>query len=216
MDFLGNAAASHARVWDVGCGNGQAAIALAARFQHVIATDICDGQIANAFRHPRVEYRVAPASNSQIPAQTVDAICCSQSLHWFQGNAFFDEAVRVGTQRCIFAAWCYGIPAVSRQLDPCIEHLYWSLEWPDQKRHVDTGYQEIAIPFSEEIDTPDFTTCAQWDLSQFKSYIETWPMINCSPTELQARLANLSAAWGHPLTRRMIVWPLSVRVGRLA
>ena len=40
--------------WDCGTGNGQAAVGLANRFAHVVATDPSDAQLANAQRHARV------------------------------------------------------------------------------------------------------------------------------------------------------------------
>src|SRR2546430_13733639 len=54
-------------VWDCACGNGQATIDLAERFDRVIATDASKEQIASATPHPKVEYRVAPAENCGLP-----------------------------------------------------------------------------------------------------------------------------------------------------
>ena len=53
--------------WDIGCGNGQLSVALAARFDRVIATDPAHAQLDHAERHPRVEYRCEPAEASSLP-----------------------------------------------------------------------------------------------------------------------------------------------------
>jgi hypothetical protein len=64
--YLGKIAPSRQLAWDCGTGNGQAAVGIASVFDHVIATDASEKQIANAQPHKRVEYRVAPAENSGI------------------------------------------------------------------------------------------------------------------------------------------------------
>jgi ubiquinone/menaquinone biosynthesis C-methylase UbiE len=76
-------------------GNGQAAVALAARFTGVVATDASAEQVGNAFLHPRVEYRVAPAEASGLEAESVDLVTAAQAVHWFDVPAFFAEARRV-------------------------------------------------------------------------------------------------------------------------
>ena len=60
--------------WDCATGNGQAAIELAKLFDQVIATDASGQQIANAEQHPRIEYRVAPAENSELDTSSIDLI----------------------------------------------------------------------------------------------------------------------------------------------
>jgi 2-polyprenyl-3-methyl-5-hydroxy-6-metoxy-1,4-benzoquinol methylase len=51
---------------DVGTGNGQAAVALADRFERVIGLDPSDAQLQNARAHPRVEYRQSSAEQLAI------------------------------------------------------------------------------------------------------------------------------------------------------
>src|SRR6187200_788621 len=59
-------------VWDCGCGSGQASTALAEYFPVVHATDVAAEQIAAAKPHPRVNYSVASAEHSGLPAGSVD------------------------------------------------------------------------------------------------------------------------------------------------
>ena len=49
---------------DVGTGNGQAAVALAAHFERVIGVEPSDGQRANATPAPHVEYRPGTAEET--------------------------------------------------------------------------------------------------------------------------------------------------------
>ena len=74
FEYLGRIAPSRQLAWDCGTGNGQAAVGLAAVFDHVIATDASEKQIANAQSYDRVEYRVAPAENSGLESDTIDLL----------------------------------------------------------------------------------------------------------------------------------------------
>ena len=49
-DYLASLTPGHDRAWDVGTGNGQAAIGLAQHFRSIIATDLSEQQIAWARR----------------------------------------------------------------------------------------------------------------------------------------------------------------------
>jgi len=54
FEYLGSIVPSRKLAWDCGTGNGQAAVGLAAVFDHVIATDASEKQIANAQSYDRV------------------------------------------------------------------------------------------------------------------------------------------------------------------
>src|SRR5215467_10855799 len=71
FDFLATIVPRTCLVWDCACGNGQATIDLAERFDHVIATDASKEQIASATLHPKIEYRVPPAETSGLADNSV-------------------------------------------------------------------------------------------------------------------------------------------------
>src|SRR5262245_28229841 len=71
FDYLSTLVPRSSVVWDCACGNGQATLDLATRFEKVIATDASREQIASATPHPKIEYRVAPAEQSGLPAKSV-------------------------------------------------------------------------------------------------------------------------------------------------
>ena len=81
FDWLASETARHDLAWDCATGNGQAARGLAAHYARVIATDASERQLAHAAPHPRIEYRVAPAHESALPAASVDVITVAQALH---------------------------------------------------------------------------------------------------------------------------------------
>ena len=104
FDWIAQAAPSRECAWDVGCGNGQASVALAQRFERVVATDPSAQQIGNAEPHPRVEYRVEPGERTAIPARSMDAITVAQALHWFDHDAFFAPGDSIALEAPIAAA----------------------------------------------------------------------------------------------------------------
>ncbi|HEX6639020.1 MAG TPA: class I SAM-dependent methyltransferase, partial [Steroidobacteraceae bacterium] len=116
--WLSGAAPARHAVWDCGCGSGQASTALADFFDEVFATDVAPEQISAAKAHPRVQYSVAPAEKSGLPDASVDLVTVAQALHWFDAEAFYDEARRVARPGALLAAWTYPRPEfVAPELD---------------------------------------------------------------------------------------------------
>ena len=83
FDYLATLLPRNSLVWDCACGNGQATLDLAQRFDRVVATDASREQIASATPHPKVEFRVAPAEQSGLPDGSIGLIIVAQVLHWF-------------------------------------------------------------------------------------------------------------------------------------
>src|SRR3954471_23387114 len=82
FDWLAATAPARGLAIDVGTGNGQAAVALAERFERVLALDPSEQQLANAAAHPRVQYRHAPAEATGAPAACADLVTAGQAFHW--------------------------------------------------------------------------------------------------------------------------------------
>ena len=89
FDWLAAVAPTRRRVWDCATGTGQAAVALAAHFSEVVASDASASQLAAASPHPRVHYRLAAAENSGLEADSLDLVTVAQALHWFDRPRFF-------------------------------------------------------------------------------------------------------------------------------
>jgi len=218
--FLAGLTARHALAWDCATGNGQAAIALSAHFERVIATDASGAQIDAALAHPGVSYRVAPAEASGLDAHSIDLITVGQALHWFDHARFFAEARRVAAPGGILAAWCYELCEVSAACDAVVGTLYTDIVgdyWPPERRLIEARYADIEIP-GTPLEAPRFAMRLDWSAADMLGYLRTWSACKRYQADRGddpvARIeAELRAAWGDVL--RPVSWPLTVRVVRL-
>ncbi len=221
-EWLSQQAPGRALAWDAGCGNGQASVALAARFERVIATEASGAQIAHAIPHPRVEYRVEPAERCSLPDASADLIAVAQALHWFDLPAFYAQVRRVARPGAVLAAWCYGLCAVRPEVDRAVARLYQDLVgayWPPERVHLENGYADLEFPFAAPTaPPPEFEMVERWSLPQFCAYLRTWSAVSryriARRADPVARVEpELRAAWG--AEERTVRWPLRLRVGRV-
>ena len=221
-DWLTQQAPSSCHAWDCATGSGQAAVALAAHFERVTATDASAAQIANASAHPRVQYRVASAEQSGLGDTCIDLITVAQALHWFDHAAFYAEVSRVAQPGGVLAAWTYGLTRVAPAIDAIVDTLYEDLLgpwWPPERRHVETGYRDLPFPFAD-IPAPGFSMQLSWSLPQFIAYLHTWSALQrylkANPsTAMDAIEQRLARAWGGADRVRTVLWPLQLRIGRI-
>lgn len=218
VDFLADSASARGCAWDCATGNGQAALLLAERFDRVIATDASATQIAAATPGERIDYRVAAAEASGLPAASVDLVTVAQALHWFDLPAFFAEVERVLRPGGVLAAWCYGLCQVSPAVDRVVLGVYEALDawWPAERRIVDRGYSDITLPFPA-LDCPVFTMRLTWDAAAMLAYLETWSATQRCRADtgrepIQEVAADLQAAWGE--APRAVHWPLFLKASR--
>ena len=196
---------------------------LAERFERVIATDASARQIENAAPHPRVEYRVAPAERSGLPAESADLVVAAQAAHWFDLPAFYAEARRVARPGGIVALVTYGVIEVEAPVDPVLQHFYRNVVgpyWPPERRHVEEGYRSFDFPF-DEFAAPPLAIEVSWTLDELTGYAETWSAVRAAEEALgrapiERFRRELAASWGDPQARRAVRFPLSLRVGRVA
>jgi ubiquinone/menaquinone biosynthesis C-methylase UbiE len=223
FDFLATLVSPVSRVWDCAAGNGQATRDLAARFSQVIATDASPEQIASATPHPKVDFRVAPAEQSGLPDQSVELITVAQALHWFDLERFYAEVRRVLQPKGVLAAWAYGINEVEGQAVNQLVQDYYSNTvgpfWPPERKLVEDGYRTLPFPFTE-ITPPAFRMEARWTLKQLLGYFSTWSATNrclkaTGRNPLEPLSVTLARVWGEADSPRLVVWPLSLRVGRI-
>jgi SAM-dependent methyltransferase len=218
---LANIAPGRQLAWDCATGSGQAAVSLAKRFDHVIATDASEKQVANAEAHARVEYRVAPAEDSGIESNTVDLITVAQALHWFDLRRFSAEARRVLKPEGVVAAWAYKLAHVTPSIDAVVNHYYSDVVgayWPPERVLVEK-FEELSFPFPE-IAAPPFEMMAEWNAEHLIGYLRTWSathrfMAANQRDPLVEVDEDLRSAWGDAEKLRRVIWPLTVRLGRL-
>lgn len=222
VDYLAGLCADTDVALDVGCGTGQLSVLLAGRFQRVSATDASAQQIEKAEPHERVEYRVAQAENSGLADHSVDLITAAQAAHWFDLPAFYAEARRVGKVGAVLALISYGVVHADAEIGPLIDHFYEAVlgpYWPPERRHVEVGYRSLDFPF-HELSAPPMAIEVAWSLSDFMGYVDTWSAVRAVEKALgrepiEAFQRELTRAWGDPEMRRIIRFPLSLRVAKL-
>lgn len=211
---------SHKLVWDVGCGNGQASVALAPHFERVIATDPSAQQIANAQACDNVEYRVEPAERSSLADASADVVTVAQALHWFDLEHFYAEVRRVLKPGGLIAVWTYAHTRIAPALDTIVDRLYTDIVgayWPPERRHTENGYASLPFPF-KEMAVPPFALVAQWNLTQFLAYLRTWSSTQRyiktnGDDPVTALEAEFAMAWGEATQVRAVSWQLAVRAG---
>jgi ubiquinone/menaquinone biosynthesis C-methylase UbiE len=224
FEWLARVAPSRDAVWDCGCGSGQASVALARHFSVVYATDVAAEQVAAAKPDARVRYSVAPAEKSGLPDASVDLVTVAQALHWFDVDAFYAEARRVGRPGALLAVWNYPRP---RFVDPDVERVFLDFYstvvgpyWPAGRRHIEANYTTLAFPF-REMEHPQFGLELDWSFEQVIGYVSSWSAttqyrkaLGRDPVPLLR--ASLGDVWpGAGATARVRI-PLGLRVAPLA
>ena len=222
FDLLASIAPGRRRAWDVGAGSGQATVALAERFDHVIGTDVSAEQLARAPVDARIEWHVAPAESvPMIASRSVDLVTIAQALHWFDRERFYDEVRRVAVPRGVIAAWTYGPARLDGDVG-AIVHRYMYEDvgayWPPERRFVETEYRDLPFPF-ERLPLPAMSLEHEWTLEEVAGYLRTMSAtgryVERHRTDPVARIEpELRAAWGAS-PRRRITWPLPVLAGRV-
>jgi SAM-dependent methyltransferase len=221
FDWLAREAPARARAVDAATGNGQAAVALASRFESVIALDASAQQVANATPHERVEYRVARAEDTGIENSSVDLVTVAQALHWLDHRRFFAEASRILRPRGVLAAWGYSNATVSPDFDVELIDFYTRIVgpyWPPERVIVEARYAPVVLPF-DEIAAPPFALEQDMNREGFAGYVGTWSAVQryrqaVGQDPLPLIQAAIDRCWPTPDTIRRVRWPLFLRVGR--
>ncbi|MFN2622280.1 MAG: class I SAM-dependent methyltransferase [Chthoniobacterales bacterium] len=217
--WLASVAPSKHLAWDCATGNGQAAVELAEYLDRVIATDASEKQVANAERHPRVEYRVASAEESGLESNNVDLVTVAQALHWFDLERFYAEVRRVLKPKGVIVATAYKLATVSPTIDAIVRHYYSDVVgpyWPSERVLVEK-FEDLPFPFAE-VAAPACKMTVEWSVEQLLGYLRTWSatqrfMAAEKRDPLKEVERELRSAWGDK--ERRVVWPLTVRVGIL-
>lgn len=175
-EWLVSVCPAHGSVWDVGCGNGQAAIDLRSFFDAVQATDVSSSQIENAPAYEGVTFSVQPAEATNFANHVFDAVCVAQALHWFDYTQFWPEVRRVLKPGGVFSAWGYSWPHIEPAIDELLEYNFLSVirpYWADQNKLLWDGYADVPFPL-KRIDVPKIELSMEWSVEQFFAYLHSW------------------------------------------
>lgn len=205
--------------WDCGTGNGQAAKVLSRHFDKVIATDISQQQIDNAYRAGNIFYTVQPAEQTNIEDNSIDLVTIAQAIHWFNFDKFYVEVLRVAKPGAHIAIWMYSLLQISKEIDNIIHHYHFTtLEnyWDAERKYVDDNYSSIPFPF-KEINTPPFYIEVYWSLEDLKGYLYTWSALqkfiaanNHNPAD--DVIDKIQYHW-NGAEKRKIIFPVHLRLG---
>ena len=221
FEYIASISPNQQLALDCATGNGQAAVALAEFFAKVIAIDASAEQIASAARHAGVEYRVAPAEATGLPAQSCDAIAVAQALHWFDLDGFHAEARRILRPGGLLAVWAYNEMRIVPEIDALVRRFHDEIVgpyWPPERKIVGRGYLDLPFPF-EELAAPAFQIEVHWSLGHLLGYLRTWSATQRflaadgrDPVELIE--SDLARVWGKAEREQVAIWPLTIRLGR--
>lgn len=222
FEFLGSIAPRHRLAWDCGAGTGQATVALAEFFDHVIGTDISAEQIARAPKHPKITWLVSPAESAPLASDSVDLITVAQALHWFDHARFNEEVVRVAPPGAVISAWTYGAPHMDGVVGEALRRAMFETlgdYWPPERRHVYDEYRSIPFPF-ERIPAPSLSLVEKWSPAQLAGYMRTWSATTQyrathEDDPIVAVERELGELWDDGAQPKPITWPLVVIAGRV-
>lgn len=221
FEWIATIAPAHGRVWEAGCGSGQATAGLAAVFAEVHATDPSAQQIAQAPARPNVHYAVEPAERCSLDDASVDAVCVAQALHWFERPAFFAECARVLRPGGVLAVWGYRDIEVPEALRDSVAAFAARIRdaWPAERALVDRAYADIVLPF-EAIDAAAAPTTieTEWPLTRMLDYFSSYSAVKrhreaqgIDPVAIHAPAMRAAWSGSGPVPLR---WPLFVHARR--
>lgn len=222
FDWIASECHGHARVWDCATGNGQAAVSLARVFEHVVATDASDAQLSHAAPHARVRYVRTLAERAGLATASVDAITAAQAIHWFDFEAFFREAGRVGRRGALLVVWTYGNPSVDAGVDPVLDHFYRDVVgpyWPPERRLIERMYQDVHLPFTP-VRAPGMPMDMPMTLDALIGYVDTWSGVKryrdaLAADPVPALKEALARVWGDADAVKTTRWPMAIRAARV-
>lgn len=220
FQYLSSLCEEKQMAWDVGTGNGQAAIKLSTHFESVYATDASASQIANARQAQNIEYAVCPAERCPRPDAAFDLITVAQAVHWFDFEPFYKEVRRVARPGGIVAVWTYGIVRIDPKIDSIIDHFYYDIispYWPEERRYVEAAYSNLPFPFTP-VDCPVFETHLKYTYKDLMDYLHTWSsvknyMIKHNDDPLGFIKQQMLEAWGPEMQSYTARWQIITKAG---
>jgi len=222
--WLSDSCAQHEAALDCATGTGQAAVALAHHFKHVVATDTDAAQLAAAEHHARIEYVAVAAEALTARLGRFDLVTVAQAAHWFDLPVFYQRLDPLLKPGAIVAIWGYSHCRVDAGIDAAMrECLTDPVEpyWAQGSRIIVDHYRSIPFPF-EELPVPGFAIVERWSRADFFGFAGTWSAYRrllaagqADPLPLLAARLDSEGLWTDE-ERLTVRFDLHMRVGRAA
>jgi SAM-dependent methyltransferase len=193
---------------------------LARHFRVVVASDAAFGQLSGRWVGSEgVKRCAALAEQSPFADRSVDLVVVAAALHWFDLERFYSEVRRAMTPDGILAAWAYSLLSAGAEVDPYLQTFFSETVgpyWPPERRWVDCGYRGLPFPFAR-VEAPRFEMETSFSLDDLAGYLGTWSAVKrfraaSGDDPVPPLIERLHRAWGR--SRRRVVWPLHLLVGR--
>jgi SAM-dependent methyltransferase len=218
---------------DVGCGTGQATLALADYFAQVQGIDLSAAQLAHIAADSYDAAKVSFARHDAVgglralPAASVSCVTAAQAAHWFDLPAFYAQVDRVLQPGGVLALWTYGLLEFAHaDLEQRVNRdLYQDLlgdYWDTRRVYVERKYATLPA-----MNLPGFCTerlenvasiplaCGPTALagyvrswSAYQSYCQAHDIATHSPEDPVANLEAWMATQGITLIEGS--WPLTL------
>lgn len=211
--------------WDAATGNGQLAVHLAEFFDEVVATDASSEQIERATPHAKVRYRIEPAEQSSLAAQSVSLITVAQAAHWFDAPRFEAEVRKVALPNAAIVYLAYDLFDDPEHPDFASVMRWFYTEvvgpyWPPERHYFDDGYRRVPFPFVEH-EAPSLCLWASWTRDDAIGYVRSWSSTQryqkaTGRDPIDLLVPRLCSVWPDPTSARKLAWQLFLRVGRVA
>lgn len=230
----------HDRAWDVGTGNGQAAIMVAEHYKSVVATDISEPQLSLALPRSNITYSKLSATPSADELErvvgaegSVDLVTVATALHYFDLDKFFPIVKHVLRKPGgVFAAMTYSKHNVSPEIDNLTE------EWQELlKQYRAPGaefafqeYRTIPFPFESVAAAPQAgrgvePECFKMELPMtLLNFLELWKSQSFVQVAREHgldilsedRVRALTKAWGSEGVVRVVTFPGALLIGTVS
>ncbi|KAM3237189.1 putative methyltransferase DDB [Capsicum annuum] len=236
FSMLAKLTTHHSLAWDVGTGNGQAAVRVAEHYEKVIATDIGKDLLRHAQKHPGIQYFHTPLSMSDEELvsiaggdNSVDLITVATAVHWFDLPRFYSIANRVLRKPGgIIAVWSYAMMSVSPEFDQKMKSFLDSTQpyWHSNiLKFVFGGYKTLPFPFESvglgsEGEPIQLEMKKEVSFEGFLGWLKSWSATVTAKEKgvdlLTDKLVKeIQEAWGEPKLVRPVVYNTFMLVGKV-
>ncbi|KAG2716176.1 hypothetical protein I3760_03G111700 [Carya illinoinensis] len=225
----------HSLAWDVGTGNGQAAIGVAEHYEKVVGTDVSEDQLKLARPHPRIRYLYTPESitDDELVAliggeNSVDLVTVAQAVHWFDLPKFYSNVTRLLRKPGgVIAVWGYNQIEVSPIFDPIMDRFHGTIvsHWHPKIQYVFDGYKTLPFPFESVglgsegkpilLDIPK-----KLSFEGFLKLLRSWSAVTTAKDQGVDLLSDgvvkeFERAWGGPGLVRSVVYKVFMIAGKV-